>query len=945
MGCGKAGKCMFAEQTDEYHGGVKKSCMRLNICHNKRAQPGQKTPARGCNSKSCAGFTPEIGTSVIVTGCNESDMVATCKSLSEDPTVKQIIALDDFSDIPVTPEDRHEDYVLGDDKKVTIVRSPEPLGVGGSRNYGEEFALESVYTFVDAHMRFPDEVVGKTSRVAMEKMGIACPSCHSMSNKSTGCGANIFWHRKKGVVIKWHYSKGQGLERLSSFLGACYTIPKIVWDKLGGAWLDTFGRWGYSEQALSIMAKFAGIDVWGMSTCHANHLFRNSASQPYQVPGGDPGRNQIGCLFLLFGDSLWNSHWKPMLRNKRTEDWIDALEKNPEVLKKREQISQLKERSDAEVFQWLLELALEHNREPDSKGEALKLLGRSANSTIKKPEVVAKPKVESLRPGSEVTFLLLNYKRPGNIPKVIESIRMQDVPTKIFLWNNGDPLDPVPKVDKLIQAADNEGCWARWPMASLADTPYICTLDDDISFSRPDVLRKALMVLQGKPASTIVGPFGVILDPSKSYKTSKQIQLPPEDTPVDLVKGRLMLMNRLALSKVSMMRKSAYSREDDIAVSGLIAEGKPGKHLVLGCFRGGLKNLPTMNTGNDTRPNHYRDRDAATKVFFPWVYAAAQRQERQGSESLKIPKTKKSIPDTPKDHNGRGTMDARTNMANMFRRRFMAPGKLGDKILFKGDGVDTAKAVHYPEVTCLCPTYGRISLLQRALQSFLYQDWPNRKLIICNDHPDIELSFDHPQVEVINTRRRFANLGQKRQYLLLQCKSRFAAHWDDDDIYLPNHLSQGMIALMSSDDKGCVKQPAAWMVMGQAGSLSLKDPKRNTFEGMMMFQKGMALQLGGYSMKDSGQALDLLNAFKQADSYEEYEVDASPTYVYSWSNGSTHVSVARSKERYDSGNTDLGDGTGVLVPGGLAEVLDLLAEEKGILYDLKEIEDARPVGA
>ena len=46
-----------------------------------------------------------------------------------------------------------------------------------------------------------------------------------------------------------------------------------------------------------------------------------------------------------------------------------------------------------------------------------------------------------------------------------------------------------------------------------------------------------------------------------------------------------------------------------------------------------------------------------------------------------------------------------------------------------------------PKVTCLCATRGRYQLLRSAISYFMLQDYPNKELIIFNNHEvDIELS-------------------------------------------------------------------------------------------------------------------------------------------------------------------------------------------------------------
>ena len=67
-----------------------------------------------------------------------------------------------------------------------------------------------------------------------------------------------------------------------------------------------------------------------------------------------------------------------------------------------------------------------------------------------------------------------------------------------------------------------------------------------------------------------------------------------------------------------------------------------------------------------------------------------------------------------------------------------------------------------PAVSCICLTYGRPAILAEAIESFLQQDYQGRKeLIVLNDYVDQILTFDHPEVRVINVPKRFRTVGEK----------------------------------------------------------------------------------------------------------------------------------------------------------------------------------------
>ena len=254
-----------------------------------------------------------------------------------------------------------------------------------------------------------------------------------------------------------------------------------------------------------------------------------------------------------------------------------------------------------------------------------------------------------------------------------------------------------------------------------------------------------------------------------------------------------------------------------------------------------------------------------------------------------------------------------------------------------------------PMVECLCPTYGRFSRLRESLACFLAQDYPNKQLIILND-ADVPIDSEAPNVHVLNL-RAFANLGAKRQTLLEGaipfCNHKmsyhrgktdvgfadewieddlppYCAHWDDDDLYLPWHLSSCVEALFAGvaqapSPVACVQPHGAWyMPDGEVHGIH-----HNVFEGQMVFHRQAALDLGGYPAKHSGQAKELLGKFRAAGQFKQFEPWPGPSYVYRWDHDLGHISAIGNRDealdRFQQQNQDFGDGQ-PLTPADLVDV-------------------------
>ena len=116
-----------------------------------------------------------------------------------------------------------------------------------------------------------------------------------------------------------------------------------------------------------------------------------------------------------------------------------------------------------------------------------------------------------------------------------------------------------------------------------------------------------------------------------------------------------------------------------------------------------------------------------------------------------------------------------------------------------------------PYVYCITATCGRKTLLERAVACFIAQtyDGPHTLLIFNNSEVPQKLSFateEPKRVVLINnhidneTHKPYTSLGAIYRDALSDVPSEadIIIHWDDDDLYLPNHISEGVKGLLKA---------------------------------------------------------------------------------------------------------------------------------------------------
>jgi len=180
------------------------------------------------------------------------------------------------------------------------------------------------------------------------------------------------------------------------------------------------------------------------------------------------------------------------------------------------------------------------------------------------------------------------------------------------------------------------------------------------------------------------------------------------------------------------------------------------------------------------------------------------------------------------------------------------------------------------KISCLMATYGRYSRVCEALACFLAQDYEDRELVILNNH-HVPLYFDHPLVKIINEPGH-ETLGHCRQRLLDFADGEFLRTWDDDDLYTPWAISQGVEAIGNGE---AWKPTRSWATDGPE-TFHLR---HNAFEASTTWRTDFVKRYG-YQLTAGDEHKLLLRAANMATD----EVGYWASYVYRWGCGEWHIS-------------------------------------------------------
>jgi glycosyltransferase involved in cell wall biosynthesis len=195
----------------------------------------------------------------------------------------------------------------------------------------------------------------------------------------------------------------------------------------------------------------------------------------------------------------------------------------------------------------------------------------------------------------------------------------------------------------------------------------------------------------------------------------------------------------------------------------------------------------------------------------------------------------------------------------------------------------------FPKVTAIMCTYGRFSCVERALNCFLAQTYPNKELIIYNtdnESPYLDPNCDLTPygVVIINsnrdtlTKQPYTNVGAIRRDALVFASGDYVVTWDDDDIFLPFFMQQA-VERMAETGLPSFKPEKSFFYSGD--NLRLV---RNTLEASVVASINKVMEYG-YLLETGKEGLGWYTKLRDNKELNEYDTYYVPSYCFNWNDG------------------------------------------------------------
>lgn len=184
-----------------------------------------------------------------------------------------------------------------------------------------------------------------------------------------------------------------------------------------------------------------------------------------------------------------------------------------------------------------------------------------------------------------------------------------------------------------------------------------------------------------------------------------------------------------------------------------------------------------------------------------------------------------------------------------------------------------------PLVTCLQLSYGRPQMSVEAVECFLKQTYPNKKLIIINTHPSpvfFERAYDNIEVHNI---KPLSHLSNVYRYGLDLIKSEYFCIWDDDDLFMPWHIEDRVDFAMKNPQYDAIGHTHCFVSFNN----KIRELAQNMFVAQYLYKNN------GIRPDTDISCWDVSWHDKKWNRHQ-FALPTRPSYIYRWATGEGHIS-------------------------------------------------------
>lgn len=206
-----------------------------------------------------------------------------------------------------------------------------------------------------------------------------------------------------------------------------------------------------------------------------------------------------------------------------------------------------------------------------------------------------------------------------------------------------------------------------------------------------------------------------------------------------------------------------------------------------------------------------------------------------------------------------------------------------------------------PKVTCITATCGRHNLMERSMRFFLNQDYQGKHVLLIYNNSVVPQKItpettimtnvvtmdcgEGKEIKLVNkhidsaTGKPYKSLGgiYNDELKYIDEDTDILVHWDDDDIFLPDHISEGVKGLKKAESLGKIAYKPRKSYYRHPNGVDLME---NVLEPSI-FVKAQHIINWGYSDETTAQHLQWVHPLIESNMILSDE-EGKPTLIYNW---------------------------------------------------------------
>jgi len=241
--------------------------------------------------------------SLIFSACNQGEWVRRTIPLAKESlgAVKhEIVVVDDQS---------IDGCCHGLPRDVLVVRTEQRVGVSIARRIAVSKARGDVLLFSDPHCEYPGNALARLVQLGRINQAIVQPPTKSRPQSSRVAYGGRLEDSDRGIVVRT--SRGQA-QAWPALINTIYAVRRDIYESMGG-WPELPGCWGYSEQAMTLLAWSCNVPILVADTDICVHFpYQIDRRLPYFTSTTERAIN-AHYVHATFFPRGYETHWRELL--------------------------------------------------------------------------------------------------------------------------------------------------------------------------------------------------------------------------------------------------------------------------------------------------------------------------------------------------------------------------------------------------------------------------------------------------------------------------------------------------------------------------------------------------------------------------------------------------------------------------------------------------------